>query len=126
MAKIGLRYATIGPSISPVWPPTGLPVAALVLLGPSYWPAILLGAFSGECNDQHSVLWMQVSPHAFPVVQTLQHFGPDELPHAAVRDGPLVAAAASVSASAPARRTLFQTNVPCARDPPFTMPAPRL
>ena len=45
VAKIGLRYATIGPSISPVWPPTGLAVAALVLLGPRYWLAILLGAF---------------------------------------------------------------------------------
>src|SRR5438552_4785437 len=45
IAKLGLRYATIGPSISPVWPPTGLAIAALVLLGPTYWPAILLGAF---------------------------------------------------------------------------------
>src|SRR5947207_1007419 len=45
VAKIGLRYATIGPSISPVWPPTGLALAALVLLGPRYWLAILLGAF---------------------------------------------------------------------------------
>src|SRR5205807_959013 len=45
VAKIGLRYATIGPSISPVWPPTGLAVAALVLLGPGYWPAILLGCW---------------------------------------------------------------------------------
>jgi len=34
VAKTGLRYATIGPSISPVWPPTGLAVAALLLLGP--------------------------------------------------------------------------------------------
>ncbi|MGH7528964.1 MAG: MASE1 domain-containing protein [Gemmatimonadales bacterium] len=45
VAKLGLRYATIGPSISPVWPPTGLAIAALVMLGLRYWPAILLGAF---------------------------------------------------------------------------------
>jgi len=45
IAKLGLRYATIGPSISPVWPPTGLAIAALVLLGLRYWPAILAGAF---------------------------------------------------------------------------------
>src|SRR5438067_11595355 len=45
VAKIGLRYATIGLSISSVWPPTGLAVAALVLLGPRYWLAILLGPF---------------------------------------------------------------------------------
>src|SRR5437867_2646593 len=68
-------------------------------------PVYPLHAHPGGCV-QVSVLWIQVSPHAFPVVQTLQHFGPDELPHAAVRGGPL--AAARVSASAPARRALFQ------------------
>ncbi len=45
VAKLGLRYATIGPSISPVWPPTGLAIAALVLFGLRYWPAVLAGAF---------------------------------------------------------------------------------
>src|SRR5438105_15775394 len=56
VAKIGLRYATIGPSISPVWPPTGLAVAALVLLGPRYWPAILLGAFVANATPSLPVL----------------------------------------------------------------------
>jgi len=56
VAKIGLRYATIGPSISPVWPPTGLAVAALVLLGPRYWPAILLGAFVANATTSIPVL----------------------------------------------------------------------
>src|SRR6266480_5665854 len=56
VAKIGLRYATIGPSISPVWPPTGLAVAALVLLGPGYWPAILVGAFLANAATSIPVL----------------------------------------------------------------------
>src|SRR6267378_2545787 len=56
VAKIGLRYATIGPSISPVWPPTGIAVAALVLLGPGYWPAILLGAFVANATTSIPVL----------------------------------------------------------------------
>jgi len=56
VAKIGLRYATIGPSISPVWPPTGLAVAALVLLGPRYWLAILLGAFLANATTSIPVL----------------------------------------------------------------------
>src|SRR5256885_845722 len=56
VAKIGLRYATIGPSISPVWPPTGLAVAALVLLGPAYWPAILLGAFVANATTSIPLL----------------------------------------------------------------------
>src|SRR2546426_7955313 len=56
VAETGLRYATIGPSISPVWPPTGLAVAALVLLGPGYWPAILLGAFLANATTSIPVL----------------------------------------------------------------------
>ena len=56
VAKIGLRYATIGPSISPVWPPTGLAVGALALLGPGYWPAILLGAFLANATTSIPVL----------------------------------------------------------------------
>ena len=56
VARIGLRYATIGPSISPVWPPTGLAVAALVLLGPGYWPAILVGAFLANAATSIPVL----------------------------------------------------------------------
>ncbi len=56
VAKIGLRYATIGPSISPVWPPTGVAMAALVLLGPGYWPAILLGAFLANATTSIPIL----------------------------------------------------------------------
>src|SRR5437773_11061271 len=56
VAKIGLRYATIGPSISPVWPPTGVAVAALALLGPGYWPAILLGAFLANATTSIPLL----------------------------------------------------------------------
>src|SRR5256714_3863452 len=55
-AKIGLRSATMGPAISPVWPPTGLAVGALALLGPGYWPAILLGAFLANATTSIPVL----------------------------------------------------------------------
>jgi PAS domain S-box-containing protein len=44
-ARLGLRYASIGPSISLVWPPTGIAFAALTLLGYRYWPGVALGAF---------------------------------------------------------------------------------
>ena len=44
-ARLGLRYASIGESISLVWPPTGIAFAALVLLGYRYWPGVALGAF---------------------------------------------------------------------------------
>jgi PAS domain S-box-containing protein len=44
-AMLGLHYASIGQSISLVWPPTGIAIAALTMLGLQYWPAIALGAF---------------------------------------------------------------------------------
>src|SRR5579863_3761808 len=43
--KAGLLLAYPNPSISAVWPPTGLAIAALVLGGLDLWPAIAIGAF---------------------------------------------------------------------------------
>jgi PAS domain S-box-containing protein len=44
-ARVGLRYASIAQSVSLVWPPTGIALAALTLLGYRYWPGVALGAF---------------------------------------------------------------------------------
>jgi PAS domain S-box-containing protein len=44
-AWVGLRYVTIGHTVSLVWPPAGIACAALVLLGPAYWPGVAAGAF---------------------------------------------------------------------------------
>src|SRR5688500_5149412 len=44
-ARLGLGYATVGESISLVWPPTGIALAALVAFGPRFWPAVAVGAF---------------------------------------------------------------------------------
>jgi PAS domain S-box-containing protein len=44
-AMLGLHYASIGQSISLVWPPSGIAIAALTMLGIQYWPAIAAGAF---------------------------------------------------------------------------------
>jgi hypothetical protein len=43
--KLGLRFAFENPSVSPIWPPTGIAIAALLVLGLDLWPAVLLGAF---------------------------------------------------------------------------------
>jgi signal transduction histidine kinase/ActR/RegA family two-component response regulator len=40
-----LKLASLHASASPVWPPAGLALAALLLLGYRVWPAILIGAF---------------------------------------------------------------------------------
>lgn len=44
-AKIGLRLALVGGQVTPLWPPTGIALACLLLLGPRLWPGITLGAF---------------------------------------------------------------------------------
>jgi len=44
-ARLGLSLASINANVSPIWPPTGLAIAAVVLLGFRIWPAILIGAF---------------------------------------------------------------------------------
>jgi signal transduction histidine kinase len=45
LAKVGLRVATVGKSVTLVWPPTGLALAALLLGSRALWPAVAVGAF---------------------------------------------------------------------------------
>src|SRR6266478_2870454 len=43
--KFGLMLASLHASASPVWPPAGIALAALLVLGYRAWPAVFLGAF---------------------------------------------------------------------------------
>src|SRR6184192_1502309 len=43
--KLGLKLAFLQASASPVWPPAGIALAALLLFGYRAWPAIFVGAF---------------------------------------------------------------------------------
>ena len=45
LADLGLRLASINPSVTPIWPPTGLAIAATLLWGNRIAPAIFIGAF---------------------------------------------------------------------------------
>jgi signal transduction histidine kinase len=45
LAKVGLHVATLGRSVTLVWPPTGLALAALLLGSRRLWPGVALGAF---------------------------------------------------------------------------------
>src|SRR5262249_50998827 len=45
LADLGLRFASINPSATPIWAPTGLAMAAVLLWGPRIAPAIFVGAF---------------------------------------------------------------------------------
>lgn len=44
-AKLGIELSVGDGVITPVWAPSGIALAALVLFGPRLWPAVALGAF---------------------------------------------------------------------------------
>lgn len=50
-AKLGLRMAFENPSASPVWPPTGIALAVLLLRGSRLWPAVFVGAFFANVTN---------------------------------------------------------------------------
>ena len=50
LAKLGLRLASINPSASPIWPPTGFSLAMVLLCGPRVWPAIFVGALAANAT----------------------------------------------------------------------------
>lgn len=45
VGKLGLRLAFLNASVTPMWAPTGIAIAALLLFGQRVWPAIIVGAF---------------------------------------------------------------------------------
>jgi signal transduction histidine kinase len=47
-ARLGLSMAYLQSNTSPVWPPTGIALAALLIFGISLWPGITLGVFLGS------------------------------------------------------------------------------
>jgi signal transduction histidine kinase len=54
-AKLGLMLAIVHASASAVWPPTGIALAGLLLLGYGAWPAIALGAFVANITTHGSL-----------------------------------------------------------------------
>src|SRR5687768_13010122 len=46
-ARLGLSLG-IAEQVTAVWPPSGIALAALFLLGPSYWPGVWLGALAAN------------------------------------------------------------------------------
>src|SRR5580704_4143974 len=54
-AKVGLGFALVNPSATAIWPPTGITLAAFLILGLDVWPAILVGAFVANLTTQGSI-----------------------------------------------------------------------
>lgn len=55
--RFGLRLAFVNPSATAVWPPTGIALAAFLVLGEYVAPGILLGAFLVNFTTSGSVLF---------------------------------------------------------------------
>jgi diguanylate cyclase (GGDEF)-like protein len=55
-AKLSLRLASVHPSATPFWPPTGIAIAALIILGVRFWPAIFAGAFLVNLTTAGTIL----------------------------------------------------------------------
>src|ERR1051325_5061892 len=47
-ARLGLSVASVNPSASPIWAPTGIALAPVLLGGLRVWPAILVAAFAAN------------------------------------------------------------------------------
>ena len=45
LAYLGLRLASVNPSATPIWAPTGLAIAAILLWGNRITPAVFIAAF---------------------------------------------------------------------------------
>src|SRR2546422_6311657 len=59
-AKLGLRLAFYPPSATPVWPPTGIALASMLLLGYRAGPGIFLGAFLANLTT-YGTVWTSLS-----------------------------------------------------------------
>jgi integral membrane sensor domain MASE1 len=46
--RLGLSMAYVQANTSPVWPPTGIALAALLVFGLNLWPGVSLGVFLGS------------------------------------------------------------------------------
>lgn len=55
LAKLSLILASVHPSASAVWPPSGLALAACLLWGNRVWPAIAAGAFLANATTFGSI-----------------------------------------------------------------------
>src|SRR5215213_6310834 len=47
-AELGLSLASLHENVTPVWPPTGIAIAALLIFGRRVWPGVFVGALAAN------------------------------------------------------------------------------
>jgi len=55
-AKLGLTLATVGVTVTLVWPPSGVAVAAMLLRGRRVWPGVAIGAFLANATTDAPII----------------------------------------------------------------------
>ena len=88
-ARVGLRLSLVGNDVTPLWPPTGVAVAALIVFGRTYWPAVALAALAVNLLLNASWSWVFFKAHriglAIGVAAALAVSGEAKLPLATMR-----------------------------------------
>jgi len=54
-AELGLSLATLHRNVTPVWPPTGIAIAALLIFGGRVWPGVFIGALAANLPTSISI-----------------------------------------------------------------------
>src|SRR3954462_3619354 len=54
VARASLLLAFADTNATPVWPPSGIAFAAIILMGHRAWPAIMMGAFAANLATFHA------------------------------------------------------------------------
>ena len=47
-AELGLSLASLHSNVTPVWPPTGIAIASLLIFGRRIWPGVFAGALAAN------------------------------------------------------------------------------
>ena len=47
-AELGLSLASVHENVTPVWPPTGIAIASLLIFGVRVWPGVFVGALAAN------------------------------------------------------------------------------
>ena len=55
-AELGLSLASVHTNVTPVWPPTGIAIASLLIFGRLVWPGIFVGALAANLMTELPVL----------------------------------------------------------------------
>src|SRR2546428_8129444 len=68
---LSLRLALVRGQVTPIWPPTGIAVAAMLVFGRRIWPGIALAAFAVNAPLGPSLLGAATIPPGNPVPPVL-------------------------------------------------------